>query len=603
MSGMGTSLQTDNPLVVAAFKSALLRQGLVLIAILAVLTIAWSLLRASALRQAAAGRPPTSPTASPEPLGYKVLRIGFGVLWLFDGILQAQVSMPLGLASGVITPAASSSPPWVRSLVGGGVTIWNNHPVSAAAATVWIQVGIGLFLLVAPRGVTMRLAGFASLTWGLLVWIFGEAFGGVFAPGLTVLFGAPGAALLYAVAGAFLLAGEARWNSARAGRLLLALLGAFYLGMALLQAWPGRGFWQGRLAHGTNGTLAGMVATMAQTSQPSWLSRLVSDFASFDTAHGFAVNLFAVVVIATIGLAYCTGRWRVVALALVVNIVFCLADWVLIEDLGFLGGVGTDPNSMLPLLVLATAGAAGLRRVPVAVTEVVADSRPLRERLLAEPARLLRSLAAGGCLVVIGLGAVPMAIASANPVADPILSEAIDGTPAVTELPLLSFSLEDQHGASVSSASLHGKAVALAFLDPVCTSDCPIIAQEMKQADGLLGSLAPRTEFVAIVANPLYNTIAATSAFDSTEGLSSLHNWLFLTGTVPQLSRLWNEYGVSVDVSPGGAMVAHADIAVLVDPNGKVREILNSDPGQATASMRSSFAGLVANGLRSLIPS
>ena len=38
------------------------------------------------------------------------------------------------------------------------------------------------------------------------------------------------------------------------------------------------------------------------------------------------------------------------------GIVFCLADWVLVQDFGFLGGLGTDPNSMIPLIVLFSAG-------------------------------------------------------------------------------------------------------------------------------------------------------------------------------------------------------------------------------------------------------
>jgi hypothetical protein len=44
-----------------------------------------------------------------------------------------------------------------------------------------------------------RLAGLACLTWGLVVWVFGESFGAIFALGLSWLSGAPGAALLYAV--------------------------------------------------------------------------------------------------------------------------------------------------------------------------------------------------------------------------------------------------------------------------------------------------------------------------------------------------------------------------------------------------------------------
>src|SRR6185437_13153610 len=40
----------------------------------------------------------------------------------------------------------------------------------------------------------------------------------------------------------------------------------------------------------------------------------------------------------------------------VVLAVLCLADWVLIEDIGFFGGLGTDPNSMIPLFLLVVAG-------------------------------------------------------------------------------------------------------------------------------------------------------------------------------------------------------------------------------------------------------
>lgn len=43
-------------------------------------------------------------------------------------------------------------------------------------------------------------------------------------------------------------------------------------------------------------------------------------------------------------------------MALVAGTVLCLADWVLLEDFGFLGGVGTGPNSMVPIVMLSVAG-------------------------------------------------------------------------------------------------------------------------------------------------------------------------------------------------------------------------------------------------------
>src|SRR5205807_1677267 len=126
-----------------------------------------------------------------------------------------------GLPSEVIQPSASDSPSWVQHLVNWGGTIWSYHPVQAGAASVWIQVGIGAWLLVSVHGPWSRLAGLASVAWGLIVWVFGESFGGIFAPGPTFLFGAPGAVLFYVVAGALVALPETAWQGPRMGRLLL----------------------------------------------------------------------------------------------------------------------------------------------------------------------------------------------------------------------------------------------------------------------------------------------------------------------------------------------------------------------------------------------
>ena len=299
MPGMNSGLNPADPTLVAAFRSALLHQGLIAAALFLLLWLLWGASR-NWLRPGAARQAPRAA----EPAGRRVLRIGFGLLWVFDGILQAQPQMPGGLPSHVIEPTAQSSPRWVQDLVNAGGTIWSDHPITAAAASVWIQVGIGLWLLVAVRGWWSRGAGLASVAWGLMVWIWGESFGGIFAPGLSWLTGAPGAVLLYSVAGALIALPARAWLTARTGRLLLAGAGLFFIGMAVLQAWPGRGYWQGR-----SGSLSAMVASMAQTSQPRALSALVSAFGSFDTAHGFAVNLFVVIALAAIA-AVCSPGGR-----------------------------------------------------------------------------------------------------------------------------------------------------------------------------------------------------------------------------------------------------------------------------------------------------
>ena len=107
---------------------------------------------------------------------------------------------------------------------------------------------------------------------------------------------------------------------------------------------------------------------------------LVAAFAAFDQAHGFAVNLFAVAALAAVGAAFLSGRRRLIFPGLIAFTVLCLADWVLIQDLGFLGGVGTDPNSMIPFILLAGAGYLALVRpaapVPLTASRVVAEVAP-----------------------------------------------------------------------------------------------------------------------------------------------------------------------------------------------------------------------------------
>jgi hypothetical protein len=103
MSGMGSTLQLTNSTVVAAFRSALIHQGIVA---LLIFPAGHALGQRSGM---GAGRAATRPVAGPlaaEPKGRRVIRIGFGVLWIIDGLLQAQPAMPLGLAGRGLAGAA-----------------------------------------------------------------------------------------------------------------------------------------------------------------------------------------------------------------------------------------------------------------------------------------------------------------------------------------------------------------------------------------------------------------------------------------------------------------------------------------------------------------
>jgi cytochrome oxidase Cu insertion factor (SCO1/SenC/PrrC family) len=356
------------------------------------------------------------------------------------------------------------------------------------------------------------------------------------------------------------------------------------------------------------------------------------------------VNLFVVVALAVIGAAFLSGRLRLVRPAVIAFVVLCLADWVLIEDFGFLGGLGTDPNSMIPFALLAVSGYLALAPEPAPAAAPAPASEPApvaapaspavpaapvpaaapvaaaaaaetapeagwRDRL--RPAALRRSVATAsfrtvvsvGALGLIILGAAPMAAAQASPNADPILAEAIAGSSAPLNFPAKPFRLTDQHGRAVSLASLRGKVVLLTFLDPVCVTDCPLIAQEFRQAGQLLGASSRQVELVAIAANPVYYQLAYTRAFDRQEYLSQVPDWLYLTGSVPQLKQVWRDYGVFAEILPAGSMVGHPDVAFVIDRAGRVRQELNTDPGPGTTATKSSFAVLLAGAARQALRS
>jgi cytochrome oxidase Cu insertion factor (SCO1/SenC/PrrC family) len=601
MQGMGGTLSNSNPLILAAFESALRHQALIVLVLLLIAATAWVWpYTAPKPKPDATETTAQAATELGEHPARKLLRISFGLLWIFDGLLQLQQAMPAGLPVQVVQPAATSSPAWVQHLVNNGTLIWLRHPISAAASAVWIQVGIGVLLLVARSGRISRLAGAVSVGWGLVVWVFGEAFGGIFGSGLSWLFGAPGAVLFYVVAGVLIALPERAWAGQRVGHMLLGVLGFFFIGMAILQAWPGRGFWQGQSnPHATAGGLTSMLQTMAKTPQPHALSSVVSSFATFDAQHGWIVNLFVVLALAGLGVALLTGRDQVTFVALVCSSVLCVAVWVFVQDLGFLGGLGTDPNSMIPTVVLIGAGYLALTRQASPAVLKTEHVRPTRVRTALTSPAALGVTAAVAAFGIVLVGAVPMAFASVNTHTDTIVTEAINGQPEPTDTPATPFELTDQNGESVSLATLKGRTVALTFLDPVCTSDCPLIAQQFRQVDDSLGAAATKnTAFVAVVANPTYLGVQFVQAFDSQENMN-MPNWYFLTGSLAQLTAVWDAYGIQVQTIGSGGMAAHSDTTYVIDGAGHLRTILGADPGDTTTDS-ASFAALLNKEMRAV---
>ena len=154
----------------------------------------------------------------------------------------------------------------------------------------------------------------------------------------------------------------------------------------------------------------------------------------------------------------------------------------------------------------------------------------------------------------------------------------------ISDAPAPGFSLVDQNGQPVTLTSLRGYTVALTFLDPVCTTDCPTIAQEFRvRPTSSWAQSAARVKFVAIAANPCTTLVSAVGAFDSQEGLTPSRTGCSSPGRCPAgagVDALWRR-------GRGHAgrrrWWTTADTAYVIDAKGRTRAVLNADPGTGAA--------------------
>jgi protein SCO1/2 len=258
---------------------------------------------------------------------------------------------------------------------------------------------------------------------------------------------------------------------------------------------------------------------------------------------------------------------------------------------------------MIPMLLVFAGGYLALTRLPAQATAetTVPAGLPWRQRLFADPGFALRISAALAAIGVTLVGAAPMAVAATEAGADPILADAISGPIVQTDQPAPAFHLTDQNGRPVSNADLRGYASIVTFLDPVCTTDCPVIASELRDATSLLGSDASHVRLVGIDANPQFTTLPYLQAFDRQERMDALSNWEYLTGSPAQLQSIWRAFGVDVEPGVGGAMMSHSDVAFVIDASGHTRQVINTDPGPATSATNASYAQIFARALTQVL--
>jgi hypothetical protein len=288
------------------------------------------------------------------------VQIALGVIWLLDGLFQFKSFMfTHGIVSEVFAPAAEKQ--W--SIVAGPMKTFDNF--YGRDLTLWnslsgeIQVVIGLALICSRR--LVRPALVVSFAWSLVVWWFGEGFGGLTSNTMpSPLMGAPGAVILYALIGLLVYpTGREEGHSPadlgplgdRGGLVAWSALWALSAGLWLANV--------NRAKEATHEMIKGMAA-----ASPHWLAKFQNSIGNHTHGHGMTIA----VVLAIISVAVAVGVWTPLRWpALAVGIVVSLAYWVLGQDLGgpFWSEGATDVNAG-PLFILLAVSLFPVAQVAIA---------------------------------------------------------------------------------------------------------------------------------------------------------------------------------------------------------------------------------------------
>ena len=127
------------------------------------------------------------------------------------------------------------------------------------------------------------------------------------------------------------------------------------------------------------------------------------------------------------------------------------------------------------------------------------------------------------------------------------------------------FTLTDQFGKRVSLRSFRGKVVVVSFNDPECTTICPLTTTALLHAKELLGPAASNVELLGIGANPEATDVKWVRAYSQAHGM--VRKWRFLTGSLPQLRRVWRAYGIEAAVVNG--TIDHTPATFVIDRHGR----------------------------------
>ena len=270
------------------------------------------------------------------------IRLVLGILWIVDGVLQFQPEMPYGFLSVVIGPSIQAiNNAGIERFLMIAYNTWLLHPFQFDALSGALQIFIGASYLSNRSAKALKYISIISIIWAIVIWIFGEGFGGIPESGVSLLTGFPGSALIYIILAVPYV--SARFNNIKFLQkyFIYSVSVIFFIG-AVLQLIPGNTFWtKGQLSYD-------IYMNINQQGENPVVYYILNHTYVYLLFRESYINLFMFLLM----LAAAILIVLYLKAGLVLAIVFTGISWVLFQDMGIYILPATDPNTGLPLLLL-----------------------------------------------------------------------------------------------------------------------------------------------------------------------------------------------------------------------------------------------------------
>ena len=128
-------------------------------------------------------------------------------------------------------------------------------------------------------------------------------------------------------------------------------------------------------------------------------------------------------------------------------------------------------------------------------------------------------------------------------------------------------SLIDQHGKTISLASLKGKPVLIDFIYTSCASTCPVLTAKIAAVARELGpALGANVTIVSITLDPEHDGPAQLAAYAKSQTADN-NGWLFLTGKPADIDQVLAAFKLRRMRESDGSIM-HSVSAFLLGPDG-----------------------------------